>query len=51
MNIKVNKILSEMPEVKEFFVAASGGDESLPIGGCYYEMSKKFNPKCYIIFI
>ncbi len=45
MNIKVNKILSEMPEVKEFFVAASGGDESLPIGGCYYEMSKKFNPK------
>jgi len=35
MNIKVNKIIHEMPEVEEYFVAPSGGDESLPIGGCY----------------
>ena len=41
MNIKVNKILSEMKEIKEFYVAATGGDESLSIGGCYYGISKK----------
>ena len=45
MNIKVNKILSEIKFIKEFYVPASGGDESLPIGGCYYAMSKKFNPQ------
>ena len=45
MNIKVNKILSEMKEIKEFYVAATGGDESLPIGGCYYGISKKITPK------
>lgn len=35
MNIKVNKVIHEMPEVDEYYVAPSGGDESLAIGGCY----------------
>lgn len=37
MNIKVNKVIAEMPEVEEFYVAPSGGDESIALGGCYYE--------------
>jgi carbamoyltransferase len=45
MNIKLNKALSEIKEIKEFYVPATGGDESLPIGGCYYKASKKTNPK------
>lgn len=35
MNIKMNKVIHEMPEVLEYYVAPSGGDESLAIGGCY----------------
>ncbi|SNZ20134.1 carbamoyltransferase C-terminal domain-containing protein [Cohaesibacter gelatinilyticus] len=35
MNIKMNKIIAEMPEVEKMFVCGSGGDESLSIGGCY----------------
>jgi len=36
MNIKNNKIISELPFVKKLFVPASGGDDSLSIGACYY---------------
>ena len=35
MNIKMNKVIAELPEVQEIFVCGSGGDESLSIGGCY----------------
>ncbi len=36
MNVKMNKAISEIDEVKEFFVCGSSGDESLSIGGCYF---------------
>ena len=35
MNIKLNKSISEIKEVKELFVPASGGDESLALGNYY----------------
>ena len=35
MNVKMNKAISELPFVKDFFVCGSGADESLSIGGCY----------------
>jgi len=43
MNVKNNKILSELPFVKKLFVPPSGSDESLSIGACYY--LEKFNAK------
>ena len=43
MNIKMNKIIKDLPFVKNFFVQPSGGDESLSMGGCFLE--KKFNSK------
>jgi carbamoyltransferase len=36
MNVKLNKVVCELDEVKEFYCAASGGDESLAIGAAYY---------------
>jgi len=35
LNVKANKVLSDLPCIKDFFVCASGGDETLCIGGCY----------------
>ena len=35
MNIKMNKIIKDLPFVKNFFVQPSGGDESLSMGGCF----------------
>ncbi len=35
MNIKLNKCLSEISSLKELYVAASGGDESLALGNYY----------------
>lgn len=35
MNIKLNKAIASLPEVEEFYVAPSGGDESLAIGVFY----------------
>jgi carbamoyltransferase len=35
MNVKMNKAISELEEIREMFVCGSGGDESLSIGGCY----------------
>ena len=43
MNIKMNKIIKDLPYVENFFVQPSGGDESLAMGGCYLE--EKFNSK------
>lgn len=35
LNVKVNKLLGELPEVERLFVPPSGGDESLAIGAAY----------------
>jgi len=35
MNIKINKVIMELPEVKDVFVGPSGGDESLSAGAAY----------------
>jgi carbamoyltransferase len=35
MNVKMNKVIAELPEVDALYVCGSGGDESLSIGGCY----------------
>tara|TARA_B100000963_G_scaffold127101_1_gene110937 strand:+ start:20376 stop:22172 length:1797 start_codon:yes stop_codon:yes gene_type:complete len=43
MNIKMNKMIKDLPYVDNFFVQPSGGDESLAMGGCYLE--EKFNSK------
>ena len=34
-NVKLNKVIGELDSVKEFYITASGGDESLAIGACY----------------
>lgn len=36
MNVKMNKAIGELDEITSVFVAGSGGDESLSIGGCYF---------------
>lgn len=36
LNVKMNKVISELPCVSSLFVCGSGGDESLSIGACYY---------------
>src|SRR3989344_515972 len=36
MNIKVNMLLSQLPQVTKFFVAPSPADESNAIGACYF---------------
>ncbi len=36
MNIKLNKKISEIKDIKDIFISASAGDESLSIGCCYY---------------
>jgi len=43
MNIKMNKMIKDLPYVKNFIVQPSGGDESLSMGGCYLESG--FNSK------
>ncbi len=40
MNVKMNKVISELPEVKEMYIAASPGDESLALGACYIANSR-----------
>lgn len=35
MNIKINKIIMEIDEVRDIFVGPSGGDESLSLGAAY----------------
>lgn len=36
MNVKMNMVLAELPEVKKLHVFPSSGDESNPIGAAYY---------------
>ena len=45
MNIKMNKCLSSLSEVKKIYVPPTGTDESLSIGACYYINCKKNNNK------
>jgi carbamoyltransferase len=45
MNIKMNKAISELEEIKEMFVCGSSGDESLSIGGCYVLNSGNYSNK------
>ena len=44
MNIKMNKILSELKNVKKLYVPPTGTDESLAVGACYY-LNKLGNSK------
>ena len=36
MNVKANYEILKLPEVKKIFIMPSSGDESLPIGSCYF---------------
>ena len=36
MNVKANMLISEIPQIKHFFVPGAGTDETLPIGACYH---------------
>ncbi len=44
MNVKANKVLSDLPFVDSLNVPPSGGDESLCIGGCYMIENKNKKP-------
>jgi len=41
MNVKANKLISELEEVEELFVFPSCGDESISIGAAYWVYHKK----------
>ena len=43
MNIKLNLIIHKLKRIKNFYVSASGADESIAIGACY-ELSNKKEP-------
>lgn len=36
MNVKANKVIAELPIVKDIYIAPSGGDESLAIGAAFF---------------
>lgn len=42
MNVKANKAIAELPEVREFEAFPSCGDETLPFGALYLEAEKRF---------
>lgn len=44
MNVKANKVISDLPFVDSLNVPPSGGDESLCIGGCYMIENKNKKP-------
>ncbi len=43
MNVKLNKLIAEQPEITKFFAFPSCGDESNALGACYFGY-KKLNP-------
>jgi len=43
MNVKINKVLADLPGVKDFFVPPSGGDESVCMGAAFIVAQKKDN--------
>lgn len=45
MNVKLNKVIAELPQINDFFVPPSGGDESLAIGAAYVCSSESDSPK------
>ncbi len=46
MNVKANMKLSQIPNIKKFFVSGGGSDQSLCMGACYlYAESQKIFPK------
>jgi len=51
MNIKLNKAIASIPEIEEFYVAPSGGDESLAIGVCYKHFGKTETPSLNNIYL
>jgi carbamoyltransferase len=44
MNIKMNMLLSNLDFVDQIYVPASGSDESLSIGACYYASAPNVQP-------
>tara|TARA_X000000950_G_C13914652_1_gene660380 strand:- start:681 stop:2453 length:1773 start_codon:yes stop_codon:yes gene_type:complete len=44
MNIKMNKVISELPFVDKLYVPPSGSDESLSMGACYLLEKGKSKP-------
>ena len=42
MNVKANKLITESPNVKRFFVFPSSGDESNAFGTCFYGFKKLY---------
>ncbi len=42
MNVKVNKLIVDSPNVKRFFVFPSSGDESNAFGACFYAFKKLY---------
>lgn len=47
MNVKANKVIAELPAVKDFYVAPSGGDESLGMGASFalaHELGEELSP-------
>ena len=51
MNIKLNKAIAEMPEVEEFYVSPSGGDESLALGVYYKHLGNNETPELTNIYL
>jgi len=46
LNVKANMIISQLPQVKKFFLCGGGGDESLGMGACYaYAESNNTSPQ------
>lgn len=41
MNVKVNRAIARLPQIKEFFVAPSGGDDSLCMGAAFIVCSRE----------
>ena len=47
MNVKANKVISELSEIRRLYVPPSGGDESLAMGAAYYgHYAGSENPVC-----
>jgi len=41
MNVKINKLILEIPEIKELFIYPSCGDETNAMGAAYYISAQK----------
>lgn len=44
MNVKLNKCITELPGIREFYCPASGGDESIALGACYVAQARHADP-------